>query len=190
MRQICSWQLQSTSREKWASKKLYVEFTFFVATVSHWTRNCSCIDYLTVCYLNWMYKTHRTVTSELWQNKPRWSFSFLLCRENYQTFLRTQGEVADTLYQNEQSRFPPSLKWERLWACRLKMDAPTLQRNFGWLSGRQVSSPSFLDFGSGLHFQFTWVNIISFCGIWCSWRLDSYRYFFLVILKGILDIKL
>ena len=34
---------------KWASKKLPMETTFFVAAVNHWTRNCSCIDCLAVC---------------------------------------------------------------------------------------------------------------------------------------------
>ena len=70
---------------------------------------------------------------------------------------------------------------ENCWkvSCRLNMDAPMVQKNFGWLSSQWDASiisrvlevaynalPVYLG------------NIISFWGLWWSWRIDSYNYSF------------
>ncbi|CAO2611318.1 hypothetical protein LEMLEM_LOCUS15096 [Lemmus lemmus] len=71
------------------SKRLLMDF------VSHWARNCSCLDCLMVCCMNWTCKTHRKVTAEhskTWDG-PSW---FLLHR-SCQTFYRTEENCSKSV---------------------------------------------------------------------------------------------
>ena len=66
---------------------------------------------------------------------------------------------------------------QMLWACRLKMDAPMLQKNFEWLSRQQgvsVNSRVLEVAYNGLPVDLG--NIISFWGLWWSWEIDSYSF--------------
>lgn len=79
------------------SKKLVMEFTFNMARLVIWARNCSCLDCLTVCSIYWTCRTHKKVTVEL--GKARWDSpsGFLLHRRVCQTFCLMQRKMTDKL---------------------------------------------------------------------------------------------
>ena len=80
VRHICSWQHQSTSRRWWALK------TFFMELVNHLGRNCSCLDCLMLCCMNWTCRVHKKWLLKL----PIEGISgFLLQESVYKTFCRT-----------------------------------------------------------------------------------------------------
>ncbi len=92
--------------------------------IAIWARNCSCLD----CCINWTQRTHRERTAEL---AKRWDgLSGFLIHESLRDILQDTAESDWTV-------FGTFLLDENvcciLWAWRLKMDAPTVQKNFGWL---------------------------------------------------------
>ena len=158
MRHICFWQHQLLQRGWWELKRLIIESTFNVTRLVIWARNYSCLDCLMVYRMTWTCRTHRKVTAE---HSKRWDdFSgFQLHRRNCQTFCRIQKKVTDKLPNrwNSLSNFP--LYWkvcQILWAYRLKMDAPTLQKNFDDCTGSKMAL-SILELWKLLilHFLFT-----------------------------------
>ena len=74
-----------------------MKFAFDVVKLTIWARKCSCLDCLTVCYINWTYRTHRKMTVKLCQNRVEWSFRFLLHRRNCHTFCRIQKKLTEKL---------------------------------------------------------------------------------------------
>ena len=79
-----------------------------------WARNCSFLDCLLVCCINWICKTHRKVTVELFKRQDG-PLGFLLHRRNCQTFYRIQKKATDGLchYKTEQNRSSASCFMEK-----------------------------------------------------------------------------
>ena len=86
-----------------------------------------------------LHDTHK-VTHKLLK---RWdgSSEFQIHQRNCcQTLYRTQKIATDKICTKQKRSSTFLLYWkvcQILWACRLKMDATTLQKNFGWLSRQQ-----------------------------------------------------
>ena len=88
-----------------------MEFVFKVAKLVIWARNCSCLDILTLCCMNWTCRTHKKITDNF--VKTRWDgpSEFLLHKSNYRMFCRMQRMTDKLPIQAGQSfKFPASLK--------------------------------------------------------------------------------
>ena len=128
-----------------------MELTFFVAKASHCARKFPCLS----C----------------------WLYAVLIGQAGHKKYdcqiLSRQG---GTLLQNI------LLKRKVCWLFEIyrpKIDASTLQRNFGWQSRHPIVSVINHIFRSCLLALLAYlVNIISFLGLWGNWRLDGYSYSF------------
>ena len=138
MKHFCSWQHQFTSEKMWVLKNLFVEFAFLVVRLARGQRNCSCLWLLTMCCVDWTCRTHRKVTFAN-IHKTRWMVIQGSCFTG-ETARHSAGHRGTWLIScqytwNNFSNFLLHWKvYQILCACWLKMDAPTLQRNSGWLS--------------------------------------------------------
>ena len=121
MRHVCSWQHQSTSRGRWSSKRLLIEL------VSHLGKK------LLLPGLLYKQDTENPQREDCWTClKVRWSFGI---PDSWKSLGDILQDTADSDWTAFEWNFllHGNVCWI-LWACRVKMDAPTVQRNFGWLS--------------------------------------------------------
>ena len=102
-----------------------------------WSRNCSCLNSLMICYMNWTCNP----TEKKWLLKlPKEGETVLqgsFFRKESARHSTGQRRKLLTNCQYRQNNLWNFLLHEKvcqiLWACRLKMDTLTLQNNFGWL---------------------------------------------------------
>ena len=123
MRHICSWQYQSTSRGRWASKRLLMEFD------SHLGKK------LLLPGLLHKLDTENPHRDDCWTClKVTWSFGVPDSWKSLWDILQDTAESDWTVFGI--FLLHGNVCWI-LWACRLKMDAQLIQKNFGWLYRQQ-----------------------------------------------------
>ena len=121
MRQVSFWQ-RKLLQEDDGHQRGYV-----LSLLAIWARNCSCLDCLLLCCINWTHRNHRKLTAK---HSKRWDgpSGFLLYRKDYHTFYMIEKKETDELPRLSLLSFllPRNVCWI-LWACALKMDAPIIQ---------------------------------------------------------------
>ena len=78
-------------RRWWASKKFHMEFTFFMAKVSHWEKKMPLLWLLTVKYTNWTSRTQNRVTTKHCQVKAGQPFRISCFTEKPVGYSRPAG---------------------------------------------------------------------------------------------------
>ena len=171
MRHIYSWQHQSTSRGRWALKRLLMEL------ISHLGKKLflsGLLDELD------MQDPQR---NDCW-TRLRWDVHqgscFMKESARHSAEYRRKWLASCQYWQNCLWNFLLHGKvcWI-LWVCRLKMDATTVKNNFGWLS--RQGDVSFISRVLEVAYNVLPVylgNVISFWSLWWSWRICSYNYSF------------
>ena len=109
---------------------------------SHLSKKLDFMECLMVRCLNWTC----TRLTEKWLNLPKegetvLQGSFLMIESSRHSGGSRRKWLTNSQYRwNSLSNFllHGKICWI-LWACRLKMNAPTLWKNFGWLSWQQLS---------------------------------------------------
>ena len=138
MRYIFSWQHYSLQRW-WALKNLLMEFAVILMSLASWTRRCSGYDFLKVYCIHWACRTDKKGTRELCQiEKGRIALQCSCSTKETARHLAGHRRKWVTNCQCRQNRSSnvllPWIDGQILWAYRLCIEAPTLQKNFGWLS--------------------------------------------------------
>ena len=135
MRHISYWKRQSTSRGRWASERLLMEF------VIHLGKKLLLPGLLDVMlYKLDMQDPQRNDCQTCL--KVRWSFIIPASRKNRvcQTFCRTQKKVTDKLPIQEELSLKFLVPWKSLldtMGLQAKMDTPMVQENF-WETVQEI----------------------------------------------------
>ena len=126
-----SWQLQSTSKGRWTLKRLLMEF------VSHLGKKLLLPELLDA--MLYELNSQDPQRNDCWTClKVRLSFRVPASWKSLLDILQDTEEsdwhTAITRQKRSSNFLLHGKVWWIQWACELKMDAPIIQKNFGWLS--------------------------------------------------------
>ena len=149
MRHICFWQHQLLQRGWWASKKLVMEFALNVTRLAESLGRKVLLPGLLDSVL---YEPDM-----LDPQKSDWLLNFSKSGKVLQGSCFMKESARHSAGHRRKWLINCQYKWNCLWnfllhgkvwwilwACRLKMDAPMLHKNFGWLSRQWLLTMHFL----------------------------------------------